>query len=223
MAFLVRLINFQGGQALQVFQKAVAQCGVLAPVAGQQLFGKGLHQRNGHRDQRHADQQHHRRRKADGGQHAEQGQRGQQAVKELGQIRAEVAFQLLGALHRHLYHLGGGDPAGIARPQPQKLFQNGAAQRLLGAAAGPVGADRRLPCADKADRRGGSRHQQGGRQRGGLPGHQPGKIPGDGEQHGDVRRQRRPLERHVFCNVLFGIADHPDQPFVNHQGSVSSW
>ena len=53
----VGLINFQGGQSLNVLQKAVAQRGVLAPVACQQLFGKLLHRHDGHGDQRHTAQQ----------------------------------------------------------------------------------------------------------------------------------------------------------------------
>ena len=53
----VGLINFQGGQALNVLKEAVAKGGVFAPVVRQQLFGKLLHCHNGHGDQRHAAQQ----------------------------------------------------------------------------------------------------------------------------------------------------------------------
>ena len=45
----VCLINFEGRKPLQVFQKRIAQGGVLTPVFSQEFFGKALycHNRNG--------------------------------------------------------------------------------------------------------------------------------------------------------------------------------
>ena len=62
----VGLIDLQCGQPLQVFQKSVSQCRILAPVAAQQLFGKGLHRRDGGRDERHTHQKRQRGPQADG-------------------------------------------------------------------------------------------------------------------------------------------------------------
>ena len=63
----VGLIDLQGGQTLEIFQKVIAQAGVFAPVLGQQLFGKGLHRCDGDGDEGHTLQQHQGAGHADGG------------------------------------------------------------------------------------------------------------------------------------------------------------
>ena len=93
----VRLVDFQGGQPLQVLQEGVAQGGVLPPVFGEQLLGPPLHRHNGGGNQRHAEEQHQRRREVHKAEHAKQRQGRQHGVKELGQVRAEIRLQLVHA------------------------------------------------------------------------------------------------------------------------------
>ena len=59
---VVRLVDFQSGQSLEILQEGVAQGSILPPVFGQKFLGKGLHRRDSHRNQRHAEQKHRRRR-----------------------------------------------------------------------------------------------------------------------------------------------------------------
>jgi len=59
---LVRLVDFESRQPLQVFQESVAQRRVLPPVFGEQLFCPGLHCGNGYGNQWHANEQHNSRR-----------------------------------------------------------------------------------------------------------------------------------------------------------------
>ena len=120
---LIGLIDFQGGQALEILQEVVAQTGVLPPVLGQQLFGKGLHRRNGNGDEGHAHQQHHGAYQADGGQEDKEGHGSQQAVEELGQVGAEVDLQLVHSFHRHLNHLSGGGALAVGGPQGVQLVK----------------------------------------------------------------------------------------------------
>ena len=119
---LVGLVDFQGGEALEIFEKGIPQGGVLAPVAAQQLFGPSLHRHDGRRDQRHTDQQHRRRGQVDGRQHRKQRQRRQHGVEELGQILAEIDLQLVHSLHGHLDHLAGAHRFPVGAAQPQQLF-----------------------------------------------------------------------------------------------------
>ena len=88
----VGLIDLQRGQPLEVFQEGIPQRRVLPPVTGQQLFGPTLHRHNGHRNQRDADQQHHRCREADWGQHHKEGHRCQNGIEQLGKIGTKVGL-----------------------------------------------------------------------------------------------------------------------------------
>ena len=58
---LIRLIDLQRDQPLQVLQKMIAQRSILSPITREQLLGERLHSSDGHRDQRHANQEHQRR------------------------------------------------------------------------------------------------------------------------------------------------------------------
>ena len=119
MAGLVGPVNFQRGQPLQVFQKAVAQCSVLAPVSAQQPLGKLLHSHNGNRDHRHADHQNDSRFQADGGQHEKQRDGRKHRIEKLRQVRAEISLELLDPLARQLQDLGSGRRLGVAAAQAQ--------------------------------------------------------------------------------------------------------
>ena len=214
----VGLVDLQGGQALQVLQERVPQGGVLAPVFGQELLGPPLYRHNGQGDQGHAEEQHHRRRETDRGQHGKQGQGRQHGVEELGQVRAEIGLQLVDALHRHLHHLGGVHLLLVRGPQCQQLsvepLPQGALYRPGGAEAHAIGKQG----AGSPHRQGHGGHAQGeerspslrqarcqGRQQ---LGHRP--------QQGDIRQQRHPLAQHVPRDVLPALRHRGDQSFVDH-------
>ena len=220
----VGLVDFQSGETLEVFQKAVTQGGVLAPVFGQQLFGPPLHRHNGGGDQGHADQQHQGRRQAHKGQHPEQGERGQHGVKELGQISAEIGFQLVHPFHRHLYHLGGVDLLLIGGAQPEQfavdLFPQGLFHRFAGQVAHAAGQGG----ADKPHGQGCRPHRSQGSQAAGFHGvlPQPRQQTGYRRHQDNIGQQCQPLAEHVGCNVLFAVGHSADQPLVDHH-AVSSF
>ena len=127
----VGLIDFQGRQALQIFKKRVAERRVLPPVFREQLLRPCLYRRDGDGDERHADEQHDRRRHAHEAQHDKKRQRREHRVEKLRQIRAEVRFELVDALDRDLHDLRRFDLLGIRRAEAQELVIDRAAQRLL--------------------------------------------------------------------------------------------
>ena len=218
LLLLVRLVYFQGGEPLQILQKAVAQGGVLPPITAQQPLGKLLHRHNGNRNQRHADHQHHRRFDAYHAQRQKQGHRGQHAVKKLRQIRPKIGFQLFHALGRKLHRLGGRHLLRISRAQPQQLFVNHFPQRLFYRAGGQKASPGRTACARKAHRRRGQQHRcSGAGQCGACAAKQQffQQVP-HSKHYNDVCRQGAPLQRHVPPNVFFCIADRFHQPLVDH-------
>ena len=127
----VGLIDFQGRQALQIFKKRVAERRVLPPVFREQLLRPCLYRRDGDGDERHADEQHDRRRHAHEVQHDKKRQRREHRVEKLRQIRAEVRFELVDALDRDLHDLRRFDLLRIRRAEAQELVIDRAAQRLL--------------------------------------------------------------------------------------------
>ena len=127
----VGLINFQGGQALNVLKEAVAKGGVFAPVVCQQLFGKLLHRHDGHGDQRHAAQQDDGRPCVHTHQQREQGNRSQQAVEQLGQVFCKVGVDLLHTFAGQHHHLAGGRRLGVVGAKAGKLCVDAAAQSAL--------------------------------------------------------------------------------------------
>ena len=66
------LVDFCGGQTLQILKESIAQRSVLSPVFAQQLLGLPLDHHDGHRDHRNTDQQHDGGREADKTQHRKQ-------------------------------------------------------------------------------------------------------------------------------------------------------
>ena len=219
----VGLINFQGGQPLNVLQKAVAQRGVLAPVAGQQLFGKLLHRHDGHGDQRHAAQQNNRRPRVHPHQQRKQGDRCQQAVEQLRQIFCKVGVDLLHALAGQHDHLAGSHRGGIAGAKAGELFIDLAAQgaldvpRCLIAHAGSQhGKGKAQRHRAKAEQDILPQHGSGQAARKSRP-HQPCGRP----DKDDITHQPQPLERHVCPNIAQRRPVEGQQFFVYH-GCFSS-
>ena len=215
-------VDFEGGQPLQIFQKGIAQSGVLGPVAAEQLFGPGLHRRDGDGDEGYTNQQHQRRRHIHKAEHHEEGERRQQGVKELGQIGAKVGFQLVHAFHRHLNHLRAAHLVPVGSAQTEEFFVDGLAQRALD---GPAGEKAHAGCpqmAPKPHRHRRQRHNGCERQvRRGAPAKiQPFQQAAEGGHHGNVRRQGAPLHRHIGHYVPFAVRYGADQSFVNHHGGL---
>ena len=131
VAQAICLIDFQRGQPLQILQKGIAELRVLPPVARQELFCPRLHRRNGRRDERHAHEQHDRRRHIDKAQYGKERQRREHGVEKLRQISAEIRLKLIHALDRDLHDLRRGDVLGIRRTEAQQLFVDLRAQRFF--------------------------------------------------------------------------------------------
>ena len=117
----VCLIDFRGGQTLQVFQERIAQGRILSPVMPEQPLCPPLDQNDGHRDHRNADEQHNGAGEVHKAQHSKQRERSQHGIEKLGQICAEIGFQLVNTLHNHLHHFRCVGLFLIGRTQPQKL------------------------------------------------------------------------------------------------------
>ena len=202
----VRTVNFQGGQALDVLQKVIAQAGVLAQIFIQQLFGKLLYGHNGHGDQRHADQQHQRRAQMYGGQQHKQGQRGQQAVKQLRQIPRKIGIDLFHPLGRQHNGFGGCHRLAVVGAKSQHFLVDFSPQCALDARGSfiahrgsPRGADDAQRNADHADgkRRGPCASSQPGPQR---AAHNPGQRP----HKGHIAQQAEPLAEHAPPHIPHG-------------------
>ena len=214
----VGLINFQGGQPLNVLQKAVAQRGVLAPVAAQQLFGKLLHRHDGHGDQRHAAQQNDRRPRVHPHQQRKQGDGCQQTVKQLRQIFCKVGVDLLHALACQHDHLTGGHRFGIAGAKAGELFVNFAAQGALDIPRGLIAHAGSQHGKGKAQRHRAKAEQDILPQRGSGQAARKGRAhqPGDCPDKDDITHQPQPLERHVCSHIPQRRPIEGQQFFVYH-------
>ena len=214
----VRLINLGGGQPLQIFQEGITQSGILPPIAVEQFLRPPLNHHNGHRNEGHAHQQYGGAGQIYKAQHRKQGQRGQHGIKELGQIRAEVSFQLLHALHRNLHHFRGIHllPVGAAQPQelPINHLPQGFLHRLGGQEAHPAGrSGAGIPHRNRCHANG-SRH--GRLPAPGCPMVQSLKQQSNRRHHHNVGAQRNPLEEYVPGNVFLAFFDCANQSFVHH-------
>ena len=199
----VGLIDLQRGQALNVFQKAVAEGGVLAPILVQQLLGKFLHGHNGHRDEGHTAQQDDGRPRVDAHQQDEQRHGGQQAVKQLGQILCEVGVDLLHALAGQHDHFAGGHRLTIARTKAGQLFVDAAAQGALdvlrravahaGRAEGQAIPHRHSDDADEQSLFESRRGQRSGE-------HIADEVGHDGDEH-HIAEHPQPLEQDVQPHI----------------------
>ena len=218
----IGLIDLQGGQALDVFQKAVAQGGVLAPVFCQQLFGKFLHRHDGHGDERHTAQQDDGRPCVHSHQQHEQGDRGQQAVYQLGQVLGKVGVDLFHAFTGQHDHLAGGGGLGVIGAQTGQLVVNVAAQGaldVLGSLVAHAGCQQGEHKPERhraqAQQKVLPQHPGGEHARKGRP-HQPG----DGPHKDHVAQHAQPLERHVGPHKAQGPTVKGEQFFVD-QGFFS--
>ena len=205
---LVRLIDLQRGHALEVFQKAAAQRGVNVQILFHQALGDLLYHHDGHRDQRHADEQHKACLEVYKAQQAKQGQRGQEAVEELGQIAAEVGLQLLHALHGKLGQLRGGHALPVACAQAQEFVIDLLPQDALHIRAGQIRHFTVQPIQHEFQRHRQKYHKppaqkhallQAAEQRGVQ---QRGRRP-DG---GHLAPERQPLQHHLPDDVFLRMA-----------------
>ena len=219
----IRLINFEGGKPLQVFQKRIAQGGILTPVFPQKLLGKTLHCHNGNGDQRDAEKQNNCTGQTDKAQDRKQGQRRKDCVAQLRQIRPKVHLQLINALYRQLDHLRGSGFLLIRQAQSQQFFVNHGAQPFLylpgSAVACPAGQGR----AQISDGQGGQQDPNGvfpPCQVG--PGGKLAQKKGNSAHQPNVAKQRNPLEQHLYQHIFFAPAHHVHQPLIEHRFRLHS-
>ena len=218
------LIDLQRRQALKIFQKGVAQRGVLSPVLGKQLLGPGLHRGDGDGDQRHADQQHDRCRNVDEAKHGKQRQRREHRIEELRQVCTEIGFQLIHTFDGDLHDLGGLDLFVIRRAQAQELLINRLTQGFFDRARGQKAHSRR-PCgAGKAHCDGQCGKNRRARQLRAVcraPKERREQLRDRGH-HADVGQQAHPLQRDVACDILPALRHEVDQAFVHHHSFLHS-
>ena len=217
---LVRLIDFQRGQPLQVFQKCVAHGRILAPVFGQKLLRPALHRHDSHRNQRHADQQHRGAGQIDKAENGKQRQRREHGAEKLRQIGPEVGLQLIDAFYGDLHDLRGAGLLLIGGAEPQHLLVDQAPQGFLdglgGKIAHPAGhSSAKIPHGHRRCRR---QQRQPNVFFAGRIFEQRRQQPRNAVHHDDVGCQRKPLKCHVSGNVFFAFANGSDQSFVDHHG-----
>src|SRR5699024_11089268 len=102
---LIRAVNLQSGQSLQILKETVSQLRVDPPVLIQQCLRDLRHCRDRERDQRHADEEHKAGLPAHERQYDKQRHRRKQAVEKLREIFSEIGLQLFHSFCRHLNDL----------------------------------------------------------------------------------------------------------------------
>ena len=133
---LVRAVDFESRHALQVFKEAVTEVGVNVPVFGKQALRDLLDHHDDARNEGNAHKEHETGLPAHVKKDNEQGERGNQAVEELGEKFAEISLQLLNTLTRQLHDLRCWDLFTVGRAEPKKLRINLVAQDALDVDAG---------------------------------------------------------------------------------------
>ena len=214
----VRLVDLEGGEALDVLEEPAAEIGVRAPVALHDALGDLLDGHDGRRDEGHAREQGHDRRQGQGRQAGEQGERGQHRVEELRQVRAEIALQLLDALHADLHGLPGGGMLAVRRPQAHELVVHLLAHGALGrlACSQAHALRERLACEARGDGQGGGAGQPSGGLGVSRTGHQPLHERSDEQEQRDVGQKADPLEHDVGRDELGGRRHEGEQSLVEH-------
>ena len=200
MALPVGLVDLERGQTLQVLEERAAQVGVGAPVGAHDALGDLLHRHDGQGDERHARQEGRRRGQAQGREAREQREGGQNRVEQLRDVLAEVALQLLAALHAHLHGLGSGHPLGVGGPEAHELVVHLLAHRALGGLRRGQPATLRARQARHAHRDGGRRRApQAPKPRAHVEHAFEPRLHEQAEQNHErhVGRERDPLQRHV--------------------------
>ena len=149
----VRAVDLQRGEALEILEEAVPERRVAVPVLPQQTLRDFLHQHDGHRNQRHAEQQHETRPETDAAERQKQGERRQQTVEQLRQITAEIGFQLFNAFGHELHGLRRRHLLMVSRAQTAELFKEKAAQPGFHRRPGQAGAACSIPGAKGPQKR----------------------------------------------------------------------
>ena len=192
---------------------------VLTPVFRQYLLGDLLHHHDGPGDQRHADQQHRRHLPAAAkAEQEKQGNGGHEGIEELGYILAEVAFQLVHALHGLLHQLRRGHVLPVGGAQTQQLSVNLFPHHPLHRAGGQIAHPHRVPGGKEAQNHRAQNEQQGQRQ---VLQHpcaviQPLHGQGDGHDHQHVQAQLQELQQDIAQDILFALRAHEHQSLVKH-------
>ena len=148
-----------------------------------------------------------------------QGHRGQQAVKQLGQILCKVGVDLLYTLAGQHHGFTGGHCLAVASPQPGELCIDAAAQGALDILGSPVahieGAEGKAIA---------HRHSQQAEQHPlpeGIAGQAARKHAADeaGYRHHQhhIAQHPQPLEQHVQPHIAQGLPIEGKQFFVDHE------
>ena len=218
MAIGVDAVDLERGEALQVLEERRAQIGVGVPVRAHRALRDLPHGDDGRGYERHAGQKRHGCRKAQRSETGEQGERRQDRIEQLGQVRTEVALQLLGALDAHLHGLARGHALGVRRTEAHELVVYELAHGALrGRSCRLAHALRKRQTANAHDDSRRSGHHEVRPRRGDVPTLDEGLHERPHEQHERyVRRERDPLERDACRYVLARFGHHARQPFAEH-------
>ena len=221
----VRLIGFQRGHALQVFQEGAAQLRILSPVFSQDLLRDLLHHHDGPRDQGHTNQQH--RRYLPAAAEAKQEKEGDgrhEGIEKLRHILAEIAFQLVHALHGLLHQLRRGHVLPVGGAQTQQLSVNLFPHHPLHRAGGQIAHTHSPARGEEAKEHGAKNDQHGKAQVSQAPGAIIELLHsnGDGHDHRRVQAQLQKLQQNIAQNVLFALRTQEHQALVKHVSSLFS-
>ena len=217
---LVGAVYLERGQSLDILEEHAAEVGVGTPVVAHGALGEFLHRHDGCGDERHAHDERRCRRQRDRRQAGEQRERGQHRVEQLRQVRAEVAFQLLGALHADLNGLARGDTLAIRRPQAHELVVHLLAHGALGNLACSQSHTLRERLARHAHDHGqrGENSEVRRRLHGDRIGEQRLQKRADHEEQGDIGKKGDPLEHDIGSDKLPRRRNEGEQAFVEHGG-----
>ena len=148
----------------------------------------------------------------------EQGDRGQQAVEQLGQVLCKIGVDLLHALAGQHDHLTGGHRLGVVDTQTGQLGINAAAQGALDVLGRLVAHTGRQHGKSKAQgHRAQTEHQVLPQ---GCAGQGAGKDcpqqPGNGPDKDHIAQHSQPLERYIGPYIAQGAPVKGQQFFIDH-------
>ena len=221
MALLIGPEDLERGETLDAFQKECAQVGVGVPVVAHDALGDLHDSHEGDRDERHTAQEHHCGRGAQRGQAKEERNRGNEGVKELRQVAAEIRFKLLDAFDAKLRRFACGNGLAIAWSHAHELVVHERAHALLGqggrckALLGCLGLAGEPHCHghDGHEKRASQVYSCGAASKHGL------QQSAYAHEQDDVGQQGQPLQGDVAGDVAHDTGNEGKQALIKHGDS----
>ncbi len=133
---LIRLIDFQCRQPLQILQERIPKRGVLPPVFRKEFLRELLHRHNADRNQRYTEKKRECRRHIEKQCDDKQRERSQEGIEKLRYIARKIGFQLLGSLSGQLHQFARVPGRTLIPGKRSQFRQQALPDRALGTLAG---------------------------------------------------------------------------------------